>query len=187
MLSSPSLLSGVVASSVLAAATMAGVHIANAQRGDGPGRPHSLSPCVFAYVPGPRTKTPAENAWLGSLHPRPHANSMTLAPEVVLLGELGIPTAAVVVGHKHVRCGGGTSGGLAGKALPPPSADASPPHVFTFARREEEGTSAAMSSTLHDSRAGLEKLVLTWLLQEAGWVPPGEQDAAGWYSAQLAR
>ncbi len=54
---------------------------------------------VFAYVPGPRTKTPAENrAWaaLGG-----QVNSMSVGPEAVLLAEFGIPCAALVVGHKR--------------------------------------------------------------------------------------
>ncbi len=54
---------------------------------------------VFAYVPGPRTKTSAENIWWrrnGAV-----VNSMSLGPEVVLANELEIPTVAVVVGHKY--------------------------------------------------------------------------------------
>jgi 5'-methylthioadenosine phosphorylase len=54
---------------------------------------------VFAYVPGPRTKTAAENQLLARLGAQ--VNSMTVGPEVVLANELEIPTAAVVVGHKH--------------------------------------------------------------------------------------
>lgn len=54
---------------------------------------------VFGYVGGPRTKTRAENRmWrlLGA-----HVNSMTLAPEVILANELGIPCAGIAVGHKY--------------------------------------------------------------------------------------
>ncbi len=54
---------------------------------------------VFAYAGGPRSKTPAENrmwAMLGA-----HVNSMTLAPEIVLANELGIPCAGLVVAHKY--------------------------------------------------------------------------------------
>lgn len=54
---------------------------------------------VFAYVQGPRSKTAAENrAWprLGA-----QVNSMTLAPEVILANELGIPCAGLAVGHKY--------------------------------------------------------------------------------------
>lgn len=56
-------------------------------------------PVVFAYVQGPRSKTPAENR----LWPRLGAqvNSMTLGPEIVLANELQIPSAALVVGHKY--------------------------------------------------------------------------------------
>jgi 5'-methylthioadenosine phosphorylase len=54
---------------------------------------------VFAYVQGPRSKTPAENR----LWPRLGAqvNSMTVGPEVVLANELEIPCAGLVVGHKY--------------------------------------------------------------------------------------
>ena len=61
--------------------------------------PQEARPLVFAYCRGPRSKTPAENrAWrtLGA-----SVNSMTLGPEAVLAAELGIPAAAVVVGHKR--------------------------------------------------------------------------------------
>lgn len=54
---------------------------------------------VFAYTPGPRNKTAAENtAWirLGA-----QIDSMTVAPEIVLANELGISCAAVGVGHKY--------------------------------------------------------------------------------------
>lgn len=54
---------------------------------------------VFAYVGGPRTKTPAENRFWALVGAQ--VNSMTLGPEVVLANELGIPCAAVVVGHKY--------------------------------------------------------------------------------------
>ena len=53
---------------------------------------------LFAYVPGPRTKTAAENHLLRSLGAQ--VNSMSIGPEVVLANELGIPTAAVLTGHK---------------------------------------------------------------------------------------
>jgi 5'-methylthioadenosine phosphorylase len=59
----------------------------------------AMPPAVFGYVPGPRTKTTAENKmWRGF---GAQVNSMTLAPEVILANELGIATAAVVVGHKY--------------------------------------------------------------------------------------
>lgn len=56
---------------------------------------------VFTYVPGPRTKTAAENRLLRELGAQ--VNSMSLAPEVVLLNELGIACAGLVVGHKKSR------------------------------------------------------------------------------------
>jgi 5'-methylthioadenosine phosphorylase len=61
---------------------------------------------TFLYVQGPRTKTPAENRYAASLGA--HVNSMTVAPEVVLANELGIPTAGLVVGHKYSVAGGVT-------------------------------------------------------------------------------
>lgn len=53
---------------------------------------------VFVYAGGPRSKTPAENRYWAQAGG--HVNSMTVGPEVVLANELGIPTAALVVGHK---------------------------------------------------------------------------------------
>ncbi len=54
---------------------------------------------TFLYVPGPRTKTPAENRFAALTGAQ--VNSMTLAPEVVLANEMEIPTAGLVVGHKY--------------------------------------------------------------------------------------
>jgi len=64
-------------------------------------RAHPLPPRepVFLYVGGPRTKTSAENRLAARLGA--DVNSMTLAPEVVLANELGIPTVGLVVGHKR--------------------------------------------------------------------------------------
>jgi 5'-methylthioadenosine phosphorylase len=56
-------------------------------------------PIVFAYVAGPRTKTPAENKIWHELGVQ--VNSMTLAPEVILANELEIPCTGLVVGHKY--------------------------------------------------------------------------------------
>lgn len=63
------------------------------------GLPPGPAELVFWYAPGPRTKTRAENRFLSAAGL--HVNSMTLAPEVVLANELGIPTAALVIGHKQ--------------------------------------------------------------------------------------
>lgn len=54
---------------------------------------------VFGYCPGPRTKTRAENRMWARLGAQ--VNSMTLAPEVILANELGIPCVGLVVGHKY--------------------------------------------------------------------------------------
>ena len=58
---------------------------------------------VFGYVMGPRTKTAAENRMWAGLGAQ--VNSMTVAPEVELANELEIPTAGLVIGHKHSRPG----------------------------------------------------------------------------------
>lgn len=86
---------------------------------------------IFAYVGGPRGKTAAENR----LWPQfgAQVNSMTLAPEVVLANELGIPCAGLVVGHKYSV----------------PEADAP----------EDE----AMADTLDRSRAQQERIVTRFL------------------------
>ena len=65
-------------------------------------------PVVFGYAGGPRTKTRAENALYRAWGAQ--VNSMTVAPEVVLANELGIATAAVVVGHKYSLAGGSGAG-----------------------------------------------------------------------------
>jgi len=54
---------------------------------------------VFGYVGGPRSKTRAENRMWAALGAQ--VNSMTLAPEIILANELGIPCAGLVIGHKH--------------------------------------------------------------------------------------
>ena len=58
-----------------------------------------ISNLTFAYVPGPRTKTQAENRYWYNLGAQ--VNSMSLGPEIVLANELEIPCAALVVGHKR--------------------------------------------------------------------------------------
>lgn len=56
------------------------------------------NPLTFVYAPGPRTKTPAENRyWFAA---GGHVNSMSIGPEAVLACEVGIPCAALLVGHK---------------------------------------------------------------------------------------
>lgn len=54
---------------------------------------------TFAYVPGPRTKTPSENRYWGILGAQ--VNSMSVGPELVLASELEIPCSALLIGHKH--------------------------------------------------------------------------------------
>lgn len=88
----------------------------------------------FTYVGGPRTKTGAENRLLARLGAQ--VNSMTLGPEAVLLAELGIPLAAVVVGHKHSH------------------PDAPPVKGETL---------EALADSLDASRAATEALAMAWL------------------------
>ena len=59
----------------------------------------TLPEIIFAYAPGPRTKSKAENHYWRMLGAQ--VNSMSLGPEIVLANELEIPCAALVVGHKH--------------------------------------------------------------------------------------
>jgi 5'-methylthioadenosine phosphorylase len=99
---------------------------------------------VFAYVPGPRTKTPAENRYWRAAGAQ--VNSMSVGPEVVMANELGIAVAGLVVGHKR-------SGGAA----------ASTPATTTL---WEE----AISASLVASRLAVERLVLRFL-REAQPVP----------------
>lgn len=54
---------------------------------------------IFAYVPGPRTKTPIENQFWRQLGAQ--VNSMSIGPESVLANELQIPVAAMLIGHKY--------------------------------------------------------------------------------------
>jgi 5'-methylthioadenosine phosphorylase len=54
---------------------------------------------IFAYAPGPRTKTSVENQYWRHLGAQ--VNSMSVGPEVILANELEIPTAVLVVGHKR--------------------------------------------------------------------------------------
>lgn len=61
---------------------------------------------TFLYVAGPRTKTPAESELAARTGAQ--VNSMSLAPEVVLANELGIPTVGLVTGHKYSVSGGVT-------------------------------------------------------------------------------
>ena len=61
----------------------------------------SLREVSYAFLPGPRTKSPLENRALRALGVQ--TNSMTLGPEAVLANELGIATFAVGIGHVGPR------------------------------------------------------------------------------------
>jgi len=158
------------------------------------------APFVFAYFPGPRTKTPAENTYLASLPA--HGNSMTLAPEVVLLAELGIPCAAVALPHKRSVPPQQDSAQLLNQQmdqLEPPHGPTQRmgPYVYVHSRASAGGgkscTSAqelhnssetAMRATLDGGKAVLSRLVLAWLLQQTKWAPPG-QDPVKWYLQEM--
>lgn len=107
---------------------------------------HPIAAAVeFTYVGGPRTKTAAENRLLAKLGAQ--VNSMTLAPEAVLLAELSIPVAAVVVGHKHSH-----------PDAPPVAGE----------------TLEALADSLDSSRAATEALAMAWL-DRAEPVPCGNR------------
>ena len=192
----------------LALAPKAGTSSANGSH-DAPGGSWRLTaPFVFAYFPGPRTKTPAENAYLASLPV--HGNSMTLAPEVVLLGEMGIPCAAVALPHKHSVPAAHDSAHTLNMQMDQLDAPGGPtaadmgPYVYVHGRARshtpstpsEGGTGtgqdtdhhnrseASMRATLEGGQAALSRLVLAWLVQEAGWAPPGA-DPLRWYLAEM--
>ena len=82
----------------LTAATAALPPIAGAHRGG------AVPRLLFAYVPGPRTKTAAENTWLAKQGVQ--VNSMSIGPEIVLANELEMSVVALVVGHKYSVAGG---------------------------------------------------------------------------------
>jgi len=71
----------------------------------GAGVPVAEDEVVFLYRDGPRTKTAAENRLFARWA---QVNSMSLAPEVVLANELGIPCCGLVIGHKYSVSGGVT-------------------------------------------------------------------------------
>jgi 5'-methylthioadenosine phosphorylase len=104
-------------------------------RGEAATLPTGPDPLVFVYAPGPRTKTPAENLYWAALGGQ--VNSMSVGPEAVLLGELGIACAALVVGHKR---SGGTG--------PAPGRE-------------------ALARSLEEARAASEALLLAFLRQGA--------------------
>ncbi len=171
--------------------------------GEAPSQPWRLTrPFVFAYFPGPRTKTPAENAYLATLPA--HGNSMTLAPEVVLLAELGIPVAAVAVPHKRSVPPTMDSAQLLNAQLQAledtPPGQAAPhmgPYVYVHARANAEtqkgagneaqhnSSEGAMRATLDSGQDTLARLVLAWLLRETGWAPQGE-DPVKWYLQEMS-
>jgi len=98
---------------------------------------------TFAYVPGPRTKTPAENRLWASWGAQ--VNSMSVGPELVLASELEIPTLALVVGHKRSR---------------PRQAGAS-----KAIEREEHRKRDALARSLILARGALERVTRRFLLE----------------------
>ena len=104
---------------------------------EGAGAPLAAEGVLFVYVGGPRTKTRAENALLARLGAQ--TNSMTLAPELVLAGELGIPCAAVLVGHKY-----------SGPAAPPAAAG----DVAESLRRAQDRLGRVVRAFLAEAQPG---------------------------------
>ena len=104
---------------------------------------------TFAYVPGPRTKTPAENRLWAQWGAQ--VNSMSVGPELVLAQELEIPTLALVVGHKRSR---------AREAAPQPEVS-----------REEHRGRDELARSLIQAREALEQATLRFL-REAHPVRP---------------
>jgi len=94
---------------------------------------------TFAYVAGPRTKTAAENRYWSSLGAQ--VNSMSVGPELILANELGIPTSALVIGHKY----------SSGRTHTP---KLSQPHNANYQQ---------MSDTLNRSHQALTQIVSTFL------------------------
>ncbi len=89
-------------------------------------------PLVFAYVGGPRGKTAAENRMWPKLGA--HVNSMTLAPEVILANECGIPAAGLIVGHK-----------------------------YSIPDRPNPGNSESVTESLEQSRSSMERVIQQFL------------------------
>ncbi len=104
----------------------------------------ALQRVVFAYAQGPRTKTKVENRWFNALGI--DVNSMSVGPELVLANELGIPTVAVVTGHKY--------------SLP---AGMKP-------RKEQQLTEAALADSLAHARRAVAQLAVSFL-KEGSTVP----------------
>ncbi|PJB39481.1 MAG: 5'-methylthioadenosine phosphorylase [Deltaproteobacteria bacterium CG_4_9_14_3_um_filter_63_12] len=97
------------------------------------GTPIAEAEVVFGYVPGPRTKTRAENAYWARMGAQ--VNSMSLGPEVILANEVELPVVGLVVGHKY--------------SLPEPSL-----------QRTDQDT---LGASLRSARQALEELVWRWL------------------------
>ena len=116
---------------------------------------HSITalPAVrFAYVPGPRTKTPAENAFWYQAGAQ--VNSMSVGPELVLANELEISTSTLLVGHKRSRVS-------TQAPHPSPLHDKKQPTDTSLVAKEN--TQQLLTQTLDRSHAILEKLVITFL------------------------
>lgn len=105
---------------------------------------------TFAYVAGPRTKTPAENRLWAQWGAQ--VNSMSVGPELVLSAELEIPSLALVVGHKRSRSGS--------KA----STDAA-------IAQEEHRARDAIERSLIQAREGLEQIATRFLLEASPVAP----------------
>lgn len=108
---------------------------------------------TFAYAPGPRTKTSAENRYWQSMGA--HINSMSVGPELVLANELEMPCSVVVVGHKY------SSSTESQKALATDSTPCSSKEELNH--RQYEAEKNEMTMTLERSHQELEQLVLKFV------------------------
>ncbi len=106
-----------------------------------------VSRVIFAYAPGPRTKTPAENHYWLTLGAQ--VNSMSIGPELVLANELEIPTAGLVIGHKRSNAAIVTQKNLT---------LATQPHLDSSQHGRRE-----MTETLERSHSLLEEIVVNFL------------------------
>jgi len=118
---------------------------------------------IFAFVGGPRTKTAAENRFWAAAGAQ--VNSMSVGPEAVLANELGVPVAALVVGHK--RSGGRAQepGGQDHGAEDHGAEDHGAEDHGAEDHGAEDHGAAAIDASLHDARQAMEAAVDAFLCQ----------------------
>lgn len=109
---------------------------------------------TFAYAPGPRTKTKAENHYWRTLGAQ--VNSMSLGPEIVLANELEIPCSALVVGHKRSLANKNSSL-IETQSVPHSS------KKLSSESSETQDEIKAMSQSLNRSHAEFESLIISFI------------------------